>query len=78
MNSKIVGRSLARGREWGTDKQRKSLQIKIDELERIGTRRKTVFLYLFALLCMVLEEAYEEKQRILGLGSGPWRPEQGS
>lgn len=27
---------------------------------------------------MVLEEAYEEKQRILGRSNGPWRPEQGS
>lgn len=33
--------------------------------------RKTVSVYLFTLLCMVLEEAYEEKQRILGLSSGP-------
>lgn len=32
---------------------------------------KTVSVYLFTLLCMVLEEAYEEKQRILGLNSGP-------
>lgn len=31
---------------------------------------KTVSVYLFTLLCMVLEEAYEEKQRILGLSSG--------
>lgn len=37
--------------------------------------RKTVSVYLFTLLCMVLEE---EKQRILGLSSGPRRPEQGS
>lgn len=53
MNSKIVGRGLEKGREWDTDQQRKSLQIKIDELERIGTHWKQkdcfcVFIY-FAL-----------------------------